>query len=481
VNELSETLDVISQERSELDYIIIVTNSAKERFLLSTYLGQDPRILVVTERWQNPAGAGNGLGTLHGYLAACELARARFGCDLQQELEAGKTIAIYHTAGKGIRLFPLPLIEGCKSKVRLPSGFGRSHDHFETILEVVLRSSKLFAPTNKGRLLVFWADQLFLPSKVPVPPSSHISLFCQNQPAPEVGSWIEGGWHHYGLISRDRCGTERQFEKLSAELFQQFSPFFEAGFAKSLGCFSLSKELLGALLEEFAEELRNKTAHFDTDHHFWMPLSCDEATYVHVVHEESASAHFRRMTRFRSRFEKNFPGMPLFGSSDIGQDGLFLDYGNLPRFYHNILALGPDNELGRLLRRFYGLKKTAPQSGKLSIDSESIVIDSTIQEGTISKSVVIGLEAHCVDIHESVVMSSSALALRAKKALCYHVQEKGPLELEEGALRADLTCGGDSFKLVDRIENHPKEEWTLCLPGNPHSWKELYEKIKGSS
>jgi hypothetical protein len=470
----------MSQERCELDYIIIVTSGAKERFLLSTYLGQDPRILVVTERWGNPQGAGNGLGTLYAYSEARRLARARFGCDLSDELEKGKTIAIYHTAGKGIRLFPLPLVEGCKSKVKLPSNFGRSHDHFETILEVVLRSSKLFAPSNKGRLLVFWADQLFLPSQVPLPPSTHISLFSQNGKVPEARRWIQEGWHHYGLIGTDSRGRARQFEKLSPELFQKFSPFFANGFAKSLGCFSLSKELLEALLEEFAEELAAKRAHLDTDHHFWMPLSCDEATYSAVVHEEGALAHFHRMERFRVNFEKKFT-TPLFGSQDIGSASLFLDYGNLSRFYHNVLSLPADNDLGSILRRFYGLPNPRPQSGRLFIDSESIVIGSNIREGVISKSVVIGLDAEKVDLHESVVMTSVVHSLSAKKALVYSVDEPGSLKMAEGTLRADLYCGENYLKLCDRIENHPKEEWNRRLPGNPYSWEELYDKVKETS
>jgi len=41
----------------------------------------------------------------------------------------------------------------------------------------------------------------------------------------------------------------------------------------SLGSFSLSAPLLMALMEEFAAELRAKSACLDSDPHFWMPLS----------------------------------------------------------------------------------------------------------------------------------------------------------------------------------------------------------------
>ena len=74
----------------------------------STY----PLVLAVSEDWSSPSGAGNGLGTLYAFQKACRVAQEKHGVDLAAELKAGKvSAALYHTAGKGTRLAPLPASE----------------------------------------------------------------------------------------------------------------------------------------------------------------------------------------------------------------------------------------------------------------------------------------------------------------------------------------------------------------------------------
>ena len=63
-------------------------------------------VVAVHEDWNG--GAGNGLGTLYDFQKACAKAKAASGVDLQQKLHAGASVALYHTAGKGTRLAPLP-------------------------------------------------------------------------------------------------------------------------------------------------------------------------------------------------------------------------------------------------------------------------------------------------------------------------------------------------------------------------------------
>ena len=71
-----------------------------------------PMVLAVSEDWSSPSGAGNGLGTLYAYQKACRVAKEMHGVDLAAELKAGKiSAALYHTAGKGTRLAPLPASE----------------------------------------------------------------------------------------------------------------------------------------------------------------------------------------------------------------------------------------------------------------------------------------------------------------------------------------------------------------------------------
>ena len=69
-------------------------------------------VLAVSEDWSSPSGAGNGLGTLYAYQKACKVAKDKYGVDLGAEMKAGKvSAALYHTAGKGTRLAPLPASE----------------------------------------------------------------------------------------------------------------------------------------------------------------------------------------------------------------------------------------------------------------------------------------------------------------------------------------------------------------------------------
>ena len=70
-----------------------------------------PMVLAVSEDW-SAGGAGNGLGTLYAYQKAARVARDKHGVDLD-DLLRDKTIsaALYHTAGKGTRLAPLPASE----------------------------------------------------------------------------------------------------------------------------------------------------------------------------------------------------------------------------------------------------------------------------------------------------------------------------------------------------------------------------------
>lgn len=68
-------------------------------------------VLACSEDW-GPGGAGNGLGTLYAYQKACKLAKEKYDVDLadllaKKEVSAG----LFHTAGKGTRMAPLPASE----------------------------------------------------------------------------------------------------------------------------------------------------------------------------------------------------------------------------------------------------------------------------------------------------------------------------------------------------------------------------------
>jgi hypothetical protein len=70
-----------------------------------------PMVLAVSEDWA-ASGAGNGLGTLYAFQKACAVAMQKYGVDIKEELDQGKiSAALFHTAGKGTRLAPLPASE----------------------------------------------------------------------------------------------------------------------------------------------------------------------------------------------------------------------------------------------------------------------------------------------------------------------------------------------------------------------------------
>ena len=71
-----------------------------------------PMVLAVSEDW-SAGGAGNGLGTLYAWQKAASYASSKFdGVDLMGMMKEGKiSAALYHTAGKGTRMAPLPASE----------------------------------------------------------------------------------------------------------------------------------------------------------------------------------------------------------------------------------------------------------------------------------------------------------------------------------------------------------------------------------
>ena len=83
-----------------------------ERVVKTSDESKFPMILAVSEDWNAGSGAGNGLGTLYAWQKAVKYAKEKFDVDLNQQLLDGSiSAALYHTAGKGTRMAPLPASE----------------------------------------------------------------------------------------------------------------------------------------------------------------------------------------------------------------------------------------------------------------------------------------------------------------------------------------------------------------------------------
>merc|ERR1711865_844807 len=181
--------------------------------------GKDAEVVVVHEDWEG--GAGNGLGSLYAYKKACD----KSGKDLAEVASNGGSLVIYHTAGKGTRLAPLPGSEGNnKPGVKLPSivklaqqeGTGKfEQSSLLTILEAVIIQTSLYATAHCGRLAVYWGDQVFVPTENPeYTPDHHADIMAKLGEFPTEEGWTSTDWSLFlqihMLCSLKRCRTRQR-------------------------------------------------------------------------------------------------------------------------------------------------------------------------------------------------------------------------------------------------------------------------------
>lgn len=406
-----------SASTSCMDIIIVVTGSkAQEEFWQNrlSFLNElKTKVLVVYEDW--PGGAGNGLGTLYGYQKAALKAQSLYAIDLLQELEKGASIAMYHTAGRGSRLSPLPQLEGGdKSAVQLP-GYGYGGQPM-TILEAVVKQTSIYAKSRKGRLSVFWGDQIFIPS-IPVVPSLHsVEILALSLPALTEKMWIERHLQHYGVLCRTAQGA-KLVEKLEFTELQsliQSSVLGRSDYLVSLGSFSLSAPCLVALIQEFSSDLAVKRGKLDSDPHFWMALSLDKQTYVSLMQRRETSpleaiALFDRLKRVKKNVLNFF-----IEAIDTGAETYWWDFGSLQSYYRTCMKLLDSSPEGEAIRSFLGQKSLLLNSHK---------------NFSVENSVVIGVEAKELEVKNCVILHSSFDRLQASNSLLYRVHEDRPLTL----------------------------------------------------
>jgi len=435
----------------------------------------DALILTVVEDW--PGGAGNGLGTLYALLGAAESARRAHGRDLMAELAAGASVGIYHTAGKGTRLAPLPGSEGNnKPAVKLTGAVtidGRTEAM--TILEAVIRQTAIYAAGRAGRVGVFWGDQVFIPSAGPPSAATHhVDILATLGPMPDDAEWDRRSLERYGLIAVAVNGDAAQVEKVShsvaAALIRDGVIAVDGGIGVSLGSFSMSATMAVALIDEFSAELESRTTKLDTDPHFWMPLTLDAATYGSMMTAKSveasvADAHFTRMSDFLDRFQSAHPDRPIFGCVDVGDAGWWWDYGTIEGYVANNLKLLGGDEEAAGMRDFFGV----------AINGGNILVDSEISRLTARGCVMVGVLADQVSGTGSVLVSVQCPVVQGNDLLLYNVSEAGDIILPPGSIRADVLLPGDGpVALLSHRGRDGKDDWDLRLPGNPMSWAELH-------
>jgi hypothetical protein len=113
-NALQEAVAAMGQYFFDVTIICTTDDHQAEYWMdvLGSGLLSSKKVLAVSEDWTASGGAGNGLGTLYAWKKACALAATKYSFDLAAELSTGNiSAALYHTAGKGTRMAPLPASE----------------------------------------------------------------------------------------------------------------------------------------------------------------------------------------------------------------------------------------------------------------------------------------------------------------------------------------------------------------------------------
>ena len=196
-------------------------------------------VLCVHEDWNG--GAGNGLGTLYAFQKACAKGQAK-GLDVAKAMADGASVALYHTAGKGTRMAPLPGAENNnKPGVKLPALLTVGAERVPiTVLECVMRQTSSYAAARKGRCSIFWGDQIFVPSVGVAPSSAPADILAALRPMPSKEEWEAEELHQYGLIAVDPRGAATQLEKVTYETAVAYLPGDVEKVGTSLGSFSVS-------------------------------------------------------------------------------------------------------------------------------------------------------------------------------------------------------------------------------------------------
>ena len=455
----------------------------------STIVPKGATVLCVHEDWNG--GAGNGLGTLYAWRKACALAKAKGRGDLAAELAAGKVAAaVYHTAGKGTRLAPLPGAEnnnkpGVKLPVVAPLGAQGASVPL-TILESVVKQTGVYAASRKGRLSVFWGDQIFIPT-LPATydaPRAHADILCMLAPMPDAATWKDRGLEKYGLVAVGKSGAACQIEKVdhgtAVAMTESLGGIADVG--TSLGSFSVTAALLEALTAEFAKELDAKRGCFDSDPHWWMPMTLPLDAYVALMAKKgidavASTAHHGRVRAMLQRFDDG--GKHLLGPVDVGGDAYWWDYGQLKLYLRNALRLVEDGVEAGAMREFLNAPRpcVAPEGSKLVVDDKSCLSDVHVAAGTCHKSVAAAVTAGTVELDGAVLVNvTAASVVAAPGAVAYNVVEDGPLVLEAGEVVTDVFMeDGTKHRQRSTTAVDGDKAWKEAVEGNKFSFEQVYK------
>lgn len=451
------------------------------------------QVLCVDEDW-NSGGAGNGLGTLYAMRKACAMYKEITGKDLRAELDEAKvSAAIYHTAGKGTRLAPLPGAENNnKPGVKLPAAapVGESGSSVPlTILESVIKQTGVYASSRFGRLSVFWGDQIFVPTLDTSYDAAraHADILCMLAPMPDAATWAEKGLEKYGLVAVSTSGAACQIEKVdhstALEMTKELGEIEAVG--TSLGSFSISAALLELLDAEFEPELSVKSGSFDSDPHWWMPMTLPIDAYCKLmakkgVEEKEASDHHARIREMLSRFSKR-DGKHLLGPVDVGGNAYWWDYGQLKLYLKNAFRLTEDGVEADAMREFLKVSRGDLVGKSPDFKSDQVTVATACKlgpKGHALGSVLANVSCSHLEADQAVLVNCTASKIKAgKNSVAYNVISEDELVLEEGEVVTDVTQpDGTSIRQRSRIELDGGKTWKTQVLDNKFSFEAVYKQ-----
>jgi hypothetical protein len=377
-------------------------------------------------------------------------------------------------------------------KKKLPVVYQRASDGSPTpmtVLEAVIQQTGIYASSRKGRLSVFWGDQVFLPSAPFVyTPSHHADIMCTllGDEAPTAEEWAAQGLEKYGVIavlkgeSRNAAQVEKVNHATAVKMLGSLGDIGQVG--PSLGSFSVSASLLQGLCEEFNSELKEKTAKLDTDPHFWMPLTLPKEEYASLmaqkgIEKEISNSHHDRMTIFKSKLDLS--DMGLFGAVDVGKDACWWDYGLLKLYSKNNLKLLDDDEDAQLLRKFMGVTdKKAYSDVGATMDEKSVVLACKIKSGSVISSVLSAVTAKEVCADGAIIINCAAPKISAAKgAILYNLISSEDIVVGEGEVQVSVTEeSGESMVLKSSIDIDGGTYWKVKLDKNDLTFEEVFLK-----
>lgn len=358
----------------------------------------------------------------------------------------------------------------------------------------MVRQTGIYASSRKGRLSVFWGDQVFLPPGVEnylYKPTHHIDIMCTllGDQAPTAEEWADQGLDKYGVIAvlsaaNGGVAEAAQVEKVSHEtatqMLEQLGTIAQVG--PSLGSFSVSAAILDGLCQEYSSELTEKVGKLDTDPHFWMPLTLPETSYVKLmsqkgVDEDTSKAHYARMKAFSARFDKGDLG--LFGAVDVGKDACWWDYGQLKLYSQNSLLLLDDkNPECQLLRKFLDITER-PRSGVYAshnvLYKHSYAFDCNLATGKVYDSVLSKVTAREIDTDGAIIVNCVAPKITAGKgAILYNLIGNKPIVAEAGKVMVGVSGeDGSTMKISSQMEIDGGKAWKQVVEGNPLSFEDV--------